>query len=72
MSNDKLYNISNSYISHCGIMDGGVDEKEGCACFHISCQKHKLKHLNFQYIYLISYKIAKKANPIKWICPTQK
>ena len=35
----------------------------------ISCQYNKFKHLNFQYIYPISYKIAKKANPRKWICP---
>ena len=35
----------------------------------ISYQYYRLKHLNFQYIYLISYKIAKKANPVKWICP---
>ena len=35
----------------------------------LSCQNHKFKHLTFQYIYLISYKIAKKANPSKWICP---
>ena len=30
--------------------------------FVIPCQNHRFKHLNFQYIYLISYKIAKKAN----------
>ena len=31
----------------------------------ISCQNHRFKHLNFQYIYPISYKIAKKADPPK-------
>ena len=35
----------------------------------ISCHKHRFKHFNFHYIYLISYKNAKKANPVKWICP---
>ena len=30
-----------------------------------SCHKHRFKHLNFHYIYPISYKIAKKANPLK-------
>jgi len=35
----------------------------------LSCHKHRFKHLNFRYIYLISYKIAKKASPVKWICP---
>jgi len=29
----------------------------------ISCQNQKSKHLNFQYIYLISYKNAKKGKP---------
>jgi len=36
---------------------------------HVSCQYSRFKHLNFKYIYLISYKIAKKANPRKRICP---
>jgi hypothetical protein len=31
----------------------------------IPCQYNRFKHLNFHYIYLISYKIAKKANPRK-------
>jgi len=30
------------------------------------------KQLNFHYIYLIFYKIAKKANPQKKICPIEK
>jgi hypothetical protein len=38
----------------------------------LSCHKHRFKHFNFQYIYLISYKNAKKANPVKWICPFKK
>jgi len=29
-----------------------------------TCHKQRFKHFNFQYIYLISYKIAKKANPM--------
>ena len=37
----------------------------------LSCHKHKFKHLNSRYIYLISYKIAKKANPWKTICPIE-
>ena len=36
-----------------------------------TCQNHRSKHLNFHYIYPISYKIAKKANPLKWICPIE-
>ena len=35
----------------------------------ISCHKHRSKHLNFNYIYRISYKNAKKASPEKRICP---
>jgi hypothetical protein len=31
--------------------------------FYQSCQNHRFKHLNFDYIYRISYKNAKKANP---------
>jgi len=46
-----------------------IDGREGCAWLQISCQNQRSKHLNFQYIYLISYKIAKKANPRKQICP---
>jgi len=38
----------------------------------ISCQKRRFKHFNCHYIYLISYKNAKKANPVKWICPLKK
>ena len=45
---------------------------EKCSIFKISCQNHRFKHLNFSYIYPISYKNAKKANPAKWICPIQK
>jgi hypothetical protein len=29
----------------------------------ISCHKHRFKHFNLQYIYLISYRNAKKAKP---------
>jgi len=35
----------------------------------VSCHKHNLKWLNFDYIYRICYKNAKKANPRKMICP---
>ncbi len=35
----------------------------------ISCHKYNLKPSLVQYIYPISYKNAKKANPVKWICP---
>jgi hypothetical protein len=31
----------------------------------LSCQYNRFKHLNFNYIYLISYKIAKKGKPSK-------
>jgi hypothetical protein len=35
----------------------------------ISCHKHRFKHIIFNYIYLISYKNAKKVNSRKRICP---
>jgi hypothetical protein len=35
----------------------------------LSCHKHNLKPSLVQYIYRISYKIAKKSNPAKRICP---
>jgi len=35
----------------------------------IPCQYNRFKHLNFNYIYRICYKNAKKANPRKKICP---
>ena len=38
----------------------------------ISGHDHKYEHLNFLYRYPISYKIAKKANPEKRICPFSK
>ena len=38
----------------------------------VSCQYNKFKHLNFQYIYLISYKFAKKASPRKKDLPLLK
>jgi len=31
----------------------------------LSCQKHKSKHLDFKYIYPISYKNAKRQTPEK-------
>jgi len=34
----------------------------------ISCQKSNPRLINSDYIYPISYKIAKKANPAKRIC----
>ena len=34
--------------------------------------EHRFKHFNLQYIYRICNKNAKKANPIKWICPIKK
>jgi len=34
----------------------------------VSLRHNKLNHLNLQYIYLISYKIA---NPLERICPYQ-
>jgi len=34
----------------------------------LSCQNTNPKLFRADYIYLISYKIAKKANPMKWIC----
>jgi hypothetical protein len=38
----------------------------------ISCQNNNLKSVHADYIYLISYRNAKKANPRKWICPIEK
>ncbi len=40
--------------------------------FLTPCQSNNLKPSLVQYIYPISYKIAKKANPRKWICPIKK
>jgi hypothetical protein len=37
----------------------------------ISCQSIKLENFHLRFIYRISYKIAKKANPPKWICPIE-
>ena len=34
--------------------------------------KQHPKSVRADYIYPISYKIAKKANPMKWICPIEK
>ena len=34
-----------------------------------SCQNHRFKDFNCQYIYPISYKIEKKANLVKWVYP---
>ena len=36
-----------------------------------SCQNHRFKDFNCQYIHPISCKIAKKANSVKWICPIE-
>ena len=57
----------------CGIMDL-IQTLYVIVCFYVSkpvfsCHKHKFKNLNCQYIYPISYKIAKKANPAKRIYP---
>jgi len=38
----------------------------------ISCHEHRFKHLNLQYIYPISYKIAKKGKPQKMDLPLLK
>ena len=38
----------------------------------ISCQNNKFRSIDSDYIYRISYKNAKKANPRKWICPILK
>jgi hypothetical protein len=38
----------------------------------ISCHKHNLKAILTDYIYLISYKIAKKGNPPKINLPYRK
>ena len=35
----------------------------------LSCQNNKLRSIDSDYIYLISYRNAKKANPRKMICP---
>jgi hypothetical protein len=47
----------------------GIDGKEGCGGFQISCQNNNLKSVYADYIYRICYKNAKKANPVEWICP---
>ena len=38
------------------------------ACVVITYHNDRFKHLDSQYIYLISYRNAKKANPMRWIC----
>jgi hypothetical protein len=38
----------------------------------IPCHKDNQKLINSDYIYRISYRNAKKANPMKWICPIEK
>ncbi|MGB2927720.1 MAG: hypothetical protein WBB70_02285, partial [Desulfobacterales bacterium] len=43
--------------------------KGGMSILQISCHKYNLKPSLVQYIYPISYKIAKKANLRKGICP---
>ena len=68
----KLFMVS----LFCGIMDL-IQTLYVIVCFYVSkpvfsCQKHNLKWLYLYCIYLISYKIAKKANPMKWICLYQK
>jgi hypothetical protein len=37
-----------------------IDGKGEVSLLQIPCQDHRFKHLNFQYIYPISYKNAKK------------
>jgi hypothetical protein len=49
--------------------DGVKNGKEECAYFRISCHSHRFNHLNFKYMYRISYGNAIKANPLKWSCP---
>ena len=50
----------------CGIDEWGFLDRVGeMFQWRISCQHLRFKHLNFLYIYPISYKIAKKANPQK-------
>ena len=48
---------------------GRSSQKTTAKRFRTSCHTSKFEHLNFLYIYPISYKIAKKANPQKRICP---
>ena len=60
----------------CGIMDL-IQTLYVIVCFYVSkpvfsCQKHNLNPILADYLYPISYKIAKKANPMKWICLYQK
>jgi hypothetical protein len=40
-----------------------------CGRLQISCHKHRFKHLNFNYIYRICCKIAKRASSVEWIYP---
>jgi hypothetical protein len=55
--------ISEVFESSRGVLMGRLWVLEIIPDFVLSCQNHKSKHLNLNYIYLISYKIAKKANP---------
>ena len=46
-----------------------IPNKSGMSKLVFTCHKHNLKPSAVQYIYRICFKIAKKANPMKWICP---
>ena len=52
--------------------EGFFDGLGKCLIVKISCQDLRFKHLNFLYIYPISYKIAKKANPEKRFAQIEK
>jgi hypothetical protein len=64
--------ISEVFESSRGVLMGRFWVLELIPDFALSCQKHRYKHLDFQYRYPISYKNAKKAKHVKWICPIEK
>jgi hypothetical protein len=49
-------------MQHCGIVwwDESIEMEGVVDCMYL---EHRFKHLNCQYIYRISYRNAKKANP---------
>ena len=73
MSNDKLFNISNNYISLCGINWWcKLIEKEGSSWLQIPCQKHNLKTIHAVYIYRIISSKKQKGKPYEMDLPSWK
>ena len=59
----------NGYATLWHWLIGWIYGKEECVWFKISCQNNKLRSIDSDYIYPISYKISKKANSSRRVCP---